>query len=210
MTPAQIVTAARNKTNASSDTFYSDTELYGLIDEAILELFGSEYTLEDVDTSISTVSGTRSYTLPASTISIKRIEWGDEPLTKIDGFRDDDSLTADNPNTTATGTPRFWYEFADLIYLRPIPDSVATLRLFRFKAPTLITTATQTIQVPVQFHRGITSYLAAQQSLKDEDYPAADRHISRWDKTVEAFKSWAHRRKITGGFRTVKAEELYP
>lgn len=209
MTPAQIVTASRRKTNAESDSFYSDEELYGLIDEAILDLLGTEYALESVDTSITTVSGTRTYSVPASTIAIKRVEWNGETLRKIDGFKVDDELTADNPDSTATGTPRYWFEFADLIYLRPVPSSAATLKVFRSKTPTPITTSTQTIEIPVHWHRGITNYLAWAQAIKDEDFATADRYDKKWQKVVKDFRNWAKRRKVAGGFRTVKLEEIH-
>ena len=209
MTPAEIVTAARRKYNAENAGFYADSELYGLIYEAELQLIGEEYIVQDIDTSITTVSGTRTYSKPSLTVTIERIEWNGEVLRKVDGFHVDDDLSAENPDTTATGTPRYWFEFADLIYLRPKPDAAQTLKLFRTKAPAAVTTASQTLEIPVHFHRDITNYVASEMAAKDENFQMAKFWGDKWEQSKLRFKSWAKRKKRAGGMATVKSEEVY-
>lgn len=208
MIPSEIVTAARNGYNALGDNFYSDAELYALIDDASQQMVDEGLVIEATDSSITTVSGTRVYSFPTYWIGIKRVEWNGRPLRKID-FKIDDDLTADAPNTTATGTPLYYFEFDDQIYLRPVPDSAQTLKLFGFKEPTPVTTASQTLEVPTKWHMSIVKYLTSYIALKDENPSVADRWLSKFEGDLVKVRRWAQRKKVTGGFKTVKLEEIH-
>ena len=88
MTPTQIETAARNKYAAISDSFFGQDEILGLLQQACFE-FTRECTPIERVYSSSTVISQQQYDFPELAISIKRITYAGEKLTKIDFDQDD-------------------------------------------------------------------------------------------------------------------------
>jgi hypothetical protein len=207
MIPSEIVTAARQGYNAVGDDFYSDAELYGFIDDASQQMVDEGLVIEATDTSITTVNGTRTYDFPDYWIGIKRVEWNGRPLIKID-FKKDDDLTSDAPNTTAVGDPLYYFEFNDQIYLRPVPSSAATLKLFGYKEPTPVTTASQVLEIPLKWHRSIVKYLTSYCALKDKNFQMSQMWMDLFQADLVKVRRWAQRRKTIGGFKRVKLEEI--
>lgn len=208
MTPAQVQTAALRRYNSEQSTFWGQDEIFKVISEAEMALATECLNIEGVDTSISTVIGTRQYSLPSSpaVLALKRVEYDGRRLVKID-VNSDDELTLYNANTTSQGTPQWYAEWDGAIYLRPIPAAVATITLYTYEEPALLTTASTTLSVPVRCHLAMVEYVTAQMAFKDENYPAFDRMINRWEKFVEKEKAFAKKKKRTDSFATVKTDE---
>jgi hypothetical protein len=206
MTPAQVETAARLRYNSSSSTFWSSDELRKIIWEGEQILATEAKVIEDKDTSISTVNGTRAYALPSLYIGIKRIEINGVKLQRIDD-RDDDRLTLNNSATTSTGQPMYYWEWDDYIYLRPIPAEAQTVTIFGWKEATLLDSSSSTLATPVRCHNSLIYWVAHNMALKDENYDMADYYLRLWDKDVERHKAWTAKKKRTDAFAVVKDEE---
>ncbi len=208
MTPQQLEAAARRRYNSENSTFWSQDEVFKVISEAEMVLATECLNIEGVDTSISTVIGTRAYALPTSpaVLGLKRVEWNGRRLTKID-LSDDDELTLYNANTTSQGTPQWYAEWDGYIYLRPIPAEVKVLKLYTYEEPALLTTASITLSTPVRCHLPMIDYVTAQMAFKDENYAAYDRMMAHWAKFVEKEKAFTKKKKRTDSFATVKTDE---
>lgn len=208
MTPTEIVTAARNKYNSVGDNFFSDSEIYGLIYQACLEMSNECPGVIETSSTSATVSGTQSYVLPTYAIQVKRLTYDGAKLTKIN-MREDDALTMLNQSTTATGTPQYYYEWADYVYLRPIPDAVGTLKFFTYNEPQSIT-VNSTLEVPTQFHSDIVNYVVSEMCAKDENYTAATFYENKWQKGLSRVKRFLQKKKKGDSFSQVQNEETLP
>lgn len=206
MTPAQIEEAARRRYNAVGDTFFSQDELFKVIWEAEQELALEAYAIEGKDTSISTVAGTRTYSMPSLYFGIKRVEYDGVRLHRIDD-RDDDLLTLSNSTTTDQGSPLYYWLWNDVIYLRPIPDAVKTLTIYGYKEATLLTTASTTLSVPTRCHSKIINYVAAIIAAKDENFQTSDRFMNMWREDLKREIAFTRRKKRTDSFASVKDED---
>lgn len=205
MTPAQVEEAARRRYNAVGDTFWSQDELFKILYEAEQQLATEALVIEAKDTSIATVSGTRSYAYPSLFIAIKRIECNGIKLKPIE-FREDDTITLNNSATTQTGQPQFYTIWNDQILLRPIPDAVYTLTIYGHKEAALLTTASSTLSVPVRCHSSLINYAASMIAAKDENWTMSQKFMDMWMADVARHRAWTAKKKRTDGFAVVKDE----
>ncbi len=204
MTPSQIEEAARNKYNAVGDNLWSQAEIFGLIWEACLELQIVANLIERVYTT-PTVASQQEYDYPTSTVEIKRITFDGKKLVPIT-MREDDQLTGMNQATTDEGTPCYYFTWNEVIYLRPIPSAVGTLKIFSVNEPDVVS-STSALEIPVQFHMGLTDYVTATMAAKDLNFESAKWFMERWEKTKLEAKKWGRRKKRADGFATVQDDE---
>jgi hypothetical protein len=202
MTPSEIETAARNKYNSTGDSFWSSNEIYGLIYEAELEMARDAINIENIY-STSTVIGQQTYSVPDNCISIKRIEYNGAKIERIT-LREDDSITNLQSDITTSGEPIYYFEWNGLIYLRPLPSAVGTLRIFTYDKPTEVTTASQTIEIPAQFHRDLVNFVVREMALKDQNGNTANFYAALWQNALKQAKAWNKKRKRGDEFQVVK------
>ncbi len=207
MTPATIIESAKRRYNAENDSFFSDDELFGLIYEAQLEIQQETKITEATDTSITTVNGTRTYSMPSNWIDLKRVEWNGIPLELID-FDLDDQITGDRPDTSSTAEPSSYFLWNETIYLRPVPGEAQTLKLIGHKQPDDITAGTDTLLTPSMFHYVLIDYVVSEMAFKDTNTNSGLYYAGKFQKGVEKIKRWVARRRRGGGFAVVKSEEL--
>lgn len=204
MTPTELETAARNRYNSIGDSFFSQPEILDLIWDACLDMTRECNVIERVYTT-STVANQQEYSFPTSTISIKRITYDGKKLKPIT-FREDDTITGLNQSTTSTGTPQYYYQWNDTIYLRPIPTDVATLKIFTYNEPQVITTAS-VLEIPVQFHMDLLDYIVSEMAAKDSNFEAAQYYANKWEAAKMSIKKWQKKRLRGDSFATVQDEE---
>jgi hypothetical protein len=206
MTPAQIETAARRKYNSSSSSFFATAEIYDLIYQAELEIARETKMLEGRTTiSGGTIASTQSYSYPTGVLEIKRVEVNGYKLKPID-FREDDALTLINSNTTTTGQPIYYFNWSNTVYLRPIPDtSSQEIKIYYYKEPLIVTSATQTLEVPALFHMSIADYVVAEMAAKDLNSTVSSMYFDKWyNKHLPAMKRWVRNRRTGDAFNVVK------
>ena len=206
MTPGEVVLAARRRYNAVNDTFWSDQELYDVIYAALLEVCEEGFAAERIYSS-TTVAGTQGYDFPTNAIAIKRVTWDGQKLTPID-MREDDAITALNQNTTDQGNPRYYWIWNRTIYLRPVPASAATLKLWTYNEQSTITASSTTIEIPTVHHAKLVNPVLSAMAAKDQNYNAAQYYLKLWDNDKMRIKQAMKKQKRADGFTTVKDEGL--
>lgn len=206
-TPTEIATASRQRYNSVNDTFYSDAEIIDIVYEGELDLAQYALVIEDVDTSVTTVAGTQSYSLPSNTIAIRRVEYDGAKLKKIN-FREDDALTGSNSDQTTQGTPQYYYEWNDKIYLRVLPDAAKTLRIHRYKEPTVLTTASTALSIPSRYHMNLIDYVVGEMAAKDKNFKVASYFNSRWELKKQRAKLFEQKRRRRDSMPVVNSEEV--
>lgn len=207
MTPGQIAEYARQQYNSVNDDFFSDAELYRHIYQAEMELAMEANCIRTVFTA-STVASTQEYTKPTLAMSIKRITYEGNKLFPIN-MREDDALTLSDQNTTATGTPQYYFEFGTSIFLRPIPSGVGTLKIFAYCQPDTVT-STSSLEVPTRYHAAIADYLCAMKAAKDKNFEASTFHMQKWQAAVTKAKQYERRLLRGDAFAHVNNENELP
>lgn len=207
MTPVQIMTAARQRYNAVGDSFWSDAEIYDLIYQASMELATDAFMIERVFTA-STAIGVQEYEYPTYAFAINRITYDGLRLSKID-FRQDDLLTIFNQATTATGRPQYYAEFNQIFYLRPIPDAIATLKVYAFVEPQAIT-ASSSLEIPSEWHAAIINFILREFSAKNKNYDGATYYDRLWQSDKQKAVLFTARKKRGDSFAIVTDVDLQP
>lgn len=205
MTITQLLTSARRRYNSVNDSFFADEELINILYDACLDFARTTLCIERVYTT-STVASQQEYDYPTSTIAIKRIQYDGKKLQPIN-MRQDDSITALNQSTTATGDPQYYYIYNETIYLRPIPAGVGTLKIWTYNEAQELTVSS-TLEIPTQFHLDLVDYMASEMAAKDLNFTTAKYYLEKWERRKAEAKKWTQKKKRTDGFGSVMDEEI--
>lgn len=206
MTPASVVTAARRKYNALTDTdFFTEVELYEYLYRAELDLAIFADTIR-VTTNSTTTTGTSQYTVPTSTYRIKRLTYDGAKLMPVD-FRADDLLTGNDSDTEAVGTPQYYVYYGDKVELRPTPAAAGTLQWRVFKEPE-IHTASSTFSTPTRYHMAFTDFILSEMHAKENNQKMAQHYKSLWDRQLAAARRTEKRLLRGDAFAAVIDEEV--
>lgn len=206
MTPSEIELTARRAYNAVNDTFWSQQEIFDLIYAACLEVCDESFPVERTYTT-DTVIGTQGYDFPTNSLAIKRVTWNGQKLTPID-MREDDAVTALNQETTDTGNPRYYWIWNRTIYLRPVPASVETLKLWTYNFQAAISSPSATIDIPDVHHMRLVNPVLSAMAAKDSNLTKAQYYLAIWEKDKIKIKQSMRKMKRSDGFTTVKDEGL--
>lgn len=207
MTPTEVETFARRRYNAVGDNTWSSEEILDLIYDASLEMARYARVIENRYLTDS-VASQSEYELPDTAIGVKRVEFQDEKLQPVT-MREEDMLTLVNATVTTVGTPRYYFQWEESVFLSPAPESAITdaIRIYTYNEPQRIT-AVLPLEIPTQFHTALGHYVIGQMALKDLNNPLYDRQMERWKGYLEDARRW-QRRKVRGdGFSVVQDEEI--
>ncbi len=207
MTPGDVITLARQKWNAVTDTFFSDAEFYTLLYAAQMELALETNCIRNVYTT-TTVAGQQEYQKPTNAYAIKRVTYNGLKLYKITD-REDDAITLNNQTTTATGAPQYYSEWGTAIELRPVPDSALTLKMFTYDMPSTVTAVT-VFDVPTRYHVSLADYLVGHMATKEKNFSAAAQYMAMWMKKVQDAKRYEQKFLRGDAFSHVLDEENLP
>ena|SRR3990167_5900991 len=201
MDVSDLVTYARQQYNATSDSFFSDTELYSYIYDAQMQLARFTSCIRGTYTQ-STVASQQEYSMPSDVISVKRVTYDGKRLARI-SFSEDDMITGFNASTTSTATPSCYAYWNATLYLRPVPSAVATIKIFVYKMPDEVT-ATSVLEVPTIYHLDMADYLLHKMAAKDKNYSGAQYFANLWAVSLKRAKDDERKRDRMDAFSSVK------
>lgn len=209
MTSQEIIDAARNQYSAVGDSFWSDAELFDLLYKYCNELALETDIIESVDSSTTTVSGTRTYAFPTRLIKPVKVFWNGTPLTKID-FRGDSQITGSDEDTTSTGSTTNYLFWNNTFYLRPIPNAAYTLKVFGYFEHVRVTASTS-ISIPTAFHMHLVDPIVGQMFGKDSNTSLARYYRELWEDprsgTKAKIRQWLRKKQRGDSNARVKTEE---
>ncbi len=201
-TPIQIEADARRKYNATGDNFFSSEDFYDLIYDAETQLAEEALVIENTYTANS-VADQREYAYPTRAIAIKRIEYNGRKL-RYTTFREDDSITLSNADTTASGTPEEYQLWNRTIFLRVIPDtSSLTIKLYTYDRPNLQSTPTANLDTPEHYRKDIVNFCIANMAMKDGNVNVATQYFNRWELGLKRAIRWQTKHKGVDGPKRV-------
>jgi hypothetical protein len=205
MTPLDIITRARQRMNASTDTLWSDLELYQYLQECETRLC-EESRCQEPRYSATAVVGTQEYDYPTQSFEIYRVEFNSTRLMPME-MRDYDKLDINRSN--GNGTPAFYYLLDGAIGLFPKPDSTGTIKVYSFDYPDL-STASSTLNTPAQYHWALILGVVSQMVPKELGHPNVSLFERRWEEAIRKVKRQERMRRNGDAFFVVQREEDQP
>lgn len=204
MTPQEISDASRNNLNALQDTFWTDTEILGLMYQTMLEMARQTNCIDTIDTSVVSVNGQADYTKPTGMMEIWRITYNGAKLQRID-LREFDSI---NPNNNLnSGTPFYYLEYDSIITLYPTPDTAALqVKIWAYSEP-VVPTAGSTLEIPTTYHDAIIIGTTFRMCPKETAHPLTEFWKLRWTESLAEVKAHVRRKKRGDKFAVVLTEE---
>jgi hypothetical protein len=192
LTANDILTRARARYNADDDGFFSDTMLLNAIYDAESILAREGYVIEKTYTTPA-VAGTRTYTLPATTLGIKEVKY-DYKILEKDTLDRDPKVNEDDLN----GTPLKYAQWQSAIILYPAPalsgsvngdgDLIDYIDIRVYKYPDDVTSISSTLDIPEEYKDCIIHYLLMQMAFKDQNIPIYNISKELWDTAVISVK----------------------
>jgi hypothetical protein len=183
--------------NVAQTPFWSDLELYSLLERKCNEVLGIIGLIEGKDTSLTSTSGTQDYTIPTGFVNLRRVYYNGQPLKYLN-FRQFESRS---PSGTApSGTPREWTMWGSLISLVPTPSvSSDTITVYGEKTQSSITSSSSTVDIPAVFHGALCDAMLADMFVKDLNGNMATFYQNKWIQFhVPMMKEFAKRRRRRG------------
>lgn len=188
MTLTELITLIDGRFNSANDAFFSEQFKLDCIWQAC-QVLARQARIMEQRYSTTTVAGTREYSFPTQLISIDRITYDGEKLEPI-SMSEDDILTMRDEDSTTQGTPRYYYTFNEIVFLRPIPDDAKTLRIWSIIKPQRLTTVTATIEISEQYHTCLADFVLHRMALKERDFQAAREYQVLWAQHVADAEIW--------------------
>jgi|TARA_A100001011_G_C14243941_1_gene814598 hypothetical protein len=130
---ANLKTEIANYLNRTDLTSYLDTFIELAESRIARDLRLRE--MENIDTSITTVSGTQSYDLPTGYLEMRYVAYQTNPYTFLTFLAPPDFMRVYNAGE-GSGTPSHYTIIGSKIYLGMQPDAAKVLELGFFKRPT--------------------------------------------------------------------------
>ena len=130
---ANLKTEIANYLNRTDLTSYLDTFMELAESRIARDLRLRE--MENIDTSITTVSGTQSYDLPTGYLEMRYVAYQTNPYTFLTFLAPPDFMRVYNAGE-GSGTPSHYTIIGSKIYLGMQPDAAKVLELGFFKRPT--------------------------------------------------------------------------
>jgi hypothetical protein len=160
-----------------------DADITRWVNQAQMEIVNKNPMIQAVATQNS-VSGTQTYAIPPDMIQIESVMFDGNILEpqSFEGIRS--VLGVDNSNK---GLPIYWYTWANLIYLWPIPTTVKVISVNYSKTPKQVTGSGDTLGVPDRYYDRVLEYVMSKAYELDEDWQGHTVNKQAFeDKLMEA------------------------
>jgi len=163
--------------NATSDTNWSDSEIYSLLQARSNEALRIIGLKEAIDTTTS-VASTQAYAYPTNAVVIRRVLYSGRDLVEL-SFRQWAQRKV--TGTTPSGSPREFVLWNSNIYLIPVPSASGdTITIYSEKQQSAITSASSTIDVPEILHGALADGVIGMMFAKDLNAQMAAYFEGRW------------------------------
>jgi len=123
-----------------------------------------------------------------------RYRWPDERILQVESIHYDGIAIPNVPfpeaerwfseNSTLSGPPQVWYEWAGAFTFVPTPDAEKEIELYLTLKPTLIANLSDTLSVPDKYFSDVVRYVMLQAYEMDEDWDAVKTKQQQFDASV--------------------------
>lgn len=177
--------------------FWSDLELYSILERKCNEVLGKIGLIEAKDTTLTTTSGTADYTIPSDFINLRRVYVNGMPVKYLNRRQ----FEARSPQGIApSGDPREFTMWGSILTLIPTPSTSAqVITILGEKTQSAITSPTSTIDIPAVFHGYLCDSMIIDMFAKDLNQGLATFYQNRWTTLwMPMMQEYAKRRRRRG------------
>lgn len=174
MIVSDVVTRVQRQFGDEASVQINSDDVIRYINDAAKEI-AVQNDLGAATANVASVAGQSLYTAPADMFAIRSIYYNNRKLDFYKSTEYDEYVNANDPDSTATGTPILYTRFVTDLLLYPKPDVVGAIKIWYFKRPTEVTTTADALPFPAEYHLRIVEYCLQQAYQTDEDWDAADR-----------------------------------
>jgi len=135
--------------------------------------------------SSSTVIDTYEYTLPTDLLALRAVRYNKVKLT-MTTMDELDTIVKDR--SSESGTPGYYYTFADTLTLWPVPDAVGTLEVYYTQVPTELTSDASSLTLPAQYDNRVVEYCVAQAAELDDNLEHYQLKMSQFQNGIDTAK----------------------
>lgn len=210
MTPAQALDYLRRRHNESSSTnsYWSDDEIYSLITAREHEACAILGLIEATDTSTTTVASTQAYSWPSDAVDLKTVFYDGTLLSEL-SFREWENEKQAG-GTTPTGTPEGFVSWNRQVLLVPTPNAAKTLTFYYEKLPSTVSAA-GTIDLPTVLHYPLMDGVLALMYAKAQNSSLMTHYENLWQKhMIQTFPVYKLREKQRGRARVLIDSDTSP
>lgn len=166
-----------NELNAQTP-FWSDAELYALMEAKANEVCSFIGLIEAKDTSLTSTASTADYAYPSNVIGIRRVWYNGIPLKYLNLRLFEQRFPQ---GVAPSGTPREFTVWNNTITLIPTPsESSIQITLFVEKKQSAITSASSTIDIPEVFHPALCDAVLSEMFAKDLNAGMSQMYQNKW------------------------------
>lgn len=208
MTLSQFVTAVRNRHRAVGDTNWGDEEILDLLTHRINETLAITGLIEGTDTSITTVAGTQSYTIPTDIIRPAIILYDGEMLQQL-SFRDWENKKA--AGTTPSGKTIQYVIWGGQLILIPIPSEAVAITIYAEKEHSYMTATTDTLEIPTATHGFYINPVLADMYAKDLNQGFSQMYEQKFQQyDIPKLLMYMQRARRGGRVKTLLDADTHP
>lgn len=190
----RITIQQRIKDQLSNDTYFTDTEINNLINDAIVDM-SKFVNARDDSVSFSTVLNQKEYNLPDGLVEVHQVTVSNNRIERLSlaeilklystGITTTPNLsgtpscyyirklTNANTSTTVGGDPLLVTPSRNIIGFYPTPASVETVEIFYTSRPSSLTLDGDVPAFPEEYHKTIVLYCLHWLKQKDNEYDQA-------------------------------------
>lgn len=167
-----ILTWVKRQFGDESGAQITDADIIRWLNAAQLEVATLADAIQAVSNS-TLVAGTFQYAMPTeNAIKIVSLTVDGLPVKALEFQMANDLIAQEDPKRVATGTPYYYWRFANQLYFYPTPDSTKPVALYYMAAPAQVSTGTDALGLPDKYFEALVQYIMMKAYELDEDFSA--------------------------------------
>ncbi|QSJ04768.1 hypothetical protein [Cellulosimicrobium phage DS1] len=185
-TAGDVASYVKRQFGDESGTQITDQDIFRWIDSAQLEIVAQIQPLK-AESTTDVLVGQSEYDLTA--LSIHQIEsiWCNGQKLPDKNFSEAENYIVESPNSYAnSGNPAFWYMYANVIRLWPVPEQtiLGGLKVFYTKLPARIVDGSTALSLPDKHFESICLWVMHKAYELDEEFGQSQESLNRFQSRI--------------------------
>lgn len=191
-----VITAVKRQFGDESSVQINDTDIIRWTNDAQTEIAIKNPEVNAGMALIDVTAGVTAYPLLTAVhdmLVIHSIHFRGQILPNMTFLEAQENIIK-SQDTRTSDTPIFWYEYAGVVNLWPIPSNTYSqgLTIFYSKAPTLITTDSAPLSVADSYFKAIVDFCLTQAHELDENFSAAQVKAQQFETSLQVQANRGH------------------
>jgi hypothetical protein len=187
----EIKTRVKRQFGDESSVQVTDDDIVRWINDGQREIATvNDEVLETIATTAIT-SGTADYALPEDMLRLRTVRYGNR---KIQGLTlqeaEEKIVNYEDPASYKTGTPEYFWIYANRITLYPTPNLTDSdnLKLYYTRIPAAVAIDADIPELHAKYHSAIIAYVLQQAYEMDEDWTASGNKSAQFVNNLNSLK----------------------